>query len=281
MSLHYFGSKDWLKKYIECILPANLEVLVSPFFGSGRIEYFVASQRPHVEVYGSDNFDYLANFHECIQDDPAFVVSKLKNFVGKKLSRDHYNELIQKLSSIKNKYLKAAIFFVIMHNSYHGKFGSYYVNTPPFTERALAKFFKNNLPNIHIKHSDATKVLSRIAIRFKGRFAVLYLDPPYLTLHENPREVYYAKQAQGDNYDFHISLAKSLKTSGVPFIMSLNDTPRVRELYDKELIIAFPRTYRTNQKNKIGSELLIFGPARFWSEQFGLGGCSLNLVTKH
>jgi hypothetical protein len=80
MSLHYFGSNDWLKKYIECILPPNLDVLVSLF-------------------------------HKCIHKNPELVAAHLNKYIGKTISRSQYNDFIRALSSSDDRYWKAALFF--------------------------------------------------------------------------------------------------------------------------------------------------------------------------
>lgn len=282
MGLHYFGSKDWLKKYVECLLPEDLEVLVSPFFGSGRVEYYVATQRPSVKVLGSDSFSPVANFHNAFQKDPAAVLSCLKRFVGKEVNRKKYDRLIQKIEDKKNdKFQVAAFFFVIMRNSYHGKFGSYYVNTPPLTERTLHKLHKHIAPNIRVKQANALSILSNLPAALDNPSMVLYLDPPYLRLHEAPNEIYYARKAQGDNQQFHEHLATILLLSKVPFIMSLNDTPDVRRMYRSCKIVIIQRTYRTTQCSKRGSELLILGPKPFWSDRLRSSRCSMKLISKN
>jgi DNA adenine methylase len=280
MSLRYFGSKDWLKKYVECLLPPDLDVLVSPFFGSGRVEYYVAMQRPDVKVLGSDSFAPLTNFHKCVQEDSELVAADLKRFMGKPLSRKQYDGLLERVEDNDDQYQRAAAFFVIMHNSYHGKFGSYFVNTPPFTDRALLKIHKHSLPNVKVKKADVFAVFAGLAARLHGQRVVLYLDPPYLRLHDDPSEFYYAKKAQGDNFDFHVRLAKAVRQSKVPFIMSLNDTAEVRKLYDREKVVTLSRTYRTTRKDKKGSELLIFGPRSYWSKRFDSARCSLGLIAR-
>ena len=46
MQLKYFGSKA-----------GDVAVLHSPFFGSGKLEYYLAARRPGLEVRGVDAFE--------------------------------------------------------------------------------------------------------------------------------------------------------------------------------------------------------------------------------
>ena len=40
-------------------------MLDSPFFGSGKLEYYLAARRPGLEVRGVDAFEPVANLHRC------------------------------------------------------------------------------------------------------------------------------------------------------------------------------------------------------------------------
>ena len=53
MQLKYFGSKAWLAPHMDRLL-GDVAVLHSPFFGSGKLEYYLAARRPGLEVRGVD-----------------------------------------------------------------------------------------------------------------------------------------------------------------------------------------------------------------------------------
>ena len=55
MQLKYFGSKAWLAPHMDRLL-GNVAVLHSPFFGSEKLEYYLAARRPGLEVRGVDAF---------------------------------------------------------------------------------------------------------------------------------------------------------------------------------------------------------------------------------
>ena len=56
MQLKYFGSKAWLAPHMDRLL-GDVAVLHSPFFGSGKLEYYLAARRPGLEVRGVDAFE--------------------------------------------------------------------------------------------------------------------------------------------------------------------------------------------------------------------------------
>ena len=51
MQLKYFGSKEWLGSHTDRLL-GDVTVLHSPFFGSGKLEYYLAARRLGLEVCG-------------------------------------------------------------------------------------------------------------------------------------------------------------------------------------------------------------------------------------
>ena len=86
MQLKYFGSKAWLVlTWTGCW--GDVAVLHSPFFGSGKLEYYLAARRPGLEVRGVDAFEPVANLHRCyLRQDPVFLRSLLR-LVGSRVDR--------------------------------------------------------------------------------------------------------------------------------------------------------------------------------------------------
>ena len=89
MRLKYMGSKSWLAPHVDRLL-GDVAVLHSPFFGSGKLEYYLATQRPALEVRGVDAFEPVANLHRCyLKQDPVFLRSLLR-LAGRKIDRRFY-----------------------------------------------------------------------------------------------------------------------------------------------------------------------------------------------
>ena len=90
MQLKYFGSKAWLAPHLDRLL-GDVAVLHSPFFGSGKLEYYLAARRPGLEVRGVDAFKPVANLHRCyLRRDPVFLRSLLR-LVGRRVDRRFYS----------------------------------------------------------------------------------------------------------------------------------------------------------------------------------------------
>ena len=65
-------------------------MLHSPFFGSGKLEYYLAIRRPALKVRGVDAFEPVANLRRCyLRQDPVFLRSLLR-LAGRKIDRRFY-----------------------------------------------------------------------------------------------------------------------------------------------------------------------------------------------
>jgi site-specific DNA-adenine methylase len=215
MTLKYFGSKAWFKKSLHEILPVHTEVLVSPFFGSGKAEYYVAKQRPRMKVVGSDSFPNLVNFHNRVADGSIF--DALRGYVGVEVDRTLYQRLLENGASPADD---AAQFFMTMRNSYCGKYGRYYKNTA-VTSGGL-QLLRSRTTAVNVELLDAKEAIKRAPEN-----SVIYVDPPYLL--ERPNDTYYAGEKMGD-IDFQKDLAEALLNRGLPFILHTSDNPDIPEL---------------------------------------------------
>ena len=55
-------------------------MLHSPFFGSGKLEYYLATRRPALKVRGVDAFEPVTNLRRCyLRQDPVFLRSLLRS----------------------------------------------------------------------------------------------------------------------------------------------------------------------------------------------------------
>ena len=218
--LRYIGSKRWLREKVEEMIPLDTEILPSPFFGSGQVEYFVAQKRPNIRVHGSDLFRPIVNFHQHLP------VDGIRQFVDNHLDLDSYKDLVKGISEVDDR-TSAILAYVLLHFSFMGKFGTFDPSRKPISERILAPMDKlKQLQNIEVCHGDALDVLQMV--RGAGQKICLFLDPPYVTKY---KDRYYGGKRQVNLAEFHEKLASAVKETGVPFIMSIHDSEEIRELY--------------------------------------------------
>ena len=129
MQLKYFGSKAWLAPHMDRLL-GDVAVLHSPFFGSGKLEYYLAARRPGLEVRGVDAFEPVANLHRCyLRRDPVFLRSLLR-LVGRRVDRRFYSGRLLPGALRGRAGRRAACAYVLLRNSFSGKWGSFAQQRP-------------------------------------------------------------------------------------------------------------------------------------------------------
>ena len=137
MQLKYFGSKAWLAPHMDRLL-GDVAVLHSPFFGSGKLEYYLAARRPGLEARGVDAFEPVANLHRCyLRRDPVFLRSLLR-LVGRRVDRRFYSGRLLPGALRGRAGRRAACAYVLLRNSFSGKWGSFAQQAVTGTEQRAA-----------------------------------------------------------------------------------------------------------------------------------------------
>ena len=124
MRLRYMGSKAWLAPHMDRLL-GDVAVLHSPFFGSGKLEYYLAARRPGLEVRGVDAFEPVANLQRCyLGQGPVFLRSLLR-LVGRDVDRRFYFGHLLPGAQKGRAGRRATYAYVLLRNSFLGKRGSF------------------------------------------------------------------------------------------------------------------------------------------------------------
>ena len=111
-------------------LLGDVAVLHSPFFGSGKLEYYLATRRPGLEVRGVDAFEPVANLHRCyLRQDPVFLRSLLR-LAGRKIDRRFYFSRLLPGAQRGRAGRRATCSYVLLRNSFSGKWGSFAQQRP-------------------------------------------------------------------------------------------------------------------------------------------------------
>ena len=221
MQLKYFGSKAWLAPHMDRLL-GDVAVLHSPFFGSGKLEYYLAARRPGLEVRGVDAFEPVANLHRCyLRRDPVFLRSLLR-LVGHRVDKRFYSRHLLPGALRGRAGRRAACAYVLLRNSFSGKWGSFAQQRP----LALSSVRRLQPPcNVTVRHQDALAYLRALPCL---AHQCIYADPPYIF---PGRSMNYYGTRGGHDLVFHTELRDALFARGLPFVVSVNDVPEARELY--------------------------------------------------
>lgn len=241
--LRYPGGKSRGVAFISTFIPANEEVILSPFIGGGSLELFLASKEQ--KVLGYDIFRPLVEFWQCTTEDSEKLAKIVESYYP--LSKEQFY-LLQKNQSISNdKYQRAAIYYVLNRSSFSGSTlsGGMSPSHPRFTKSSITRLRRFYNPNIEVNYAPFEESLAKHPDVFA------YLDPPYLI----KSSLYGYKGNAHKDFD-HVKLANILRTR-TKWILSYNECDEIRTLY-KDMKIITPNWKYGMSNDKSSREVLIF-----------------------
>ena len=138
---------------------------------------------------------------------------------------------------------RAAMFLKLLRNSYSSSGKSF--ASQPFDIRKLFGLIgelENRMANVVVENQDFETLIRH----YDRPDAFFYADPPYLST-EDMYEV-------GFGRDDHVRLRKTLGEIKGKFLLSYNDCPEIRELYEGFAIFDFSRAHSMAQRYEAGKE---------------------------
>jgi len=138
---------------------------------------------------------------------------------------------------------RAAMFMKLLRYSYSSSCKSY--ASQPFDIRRLFGLItelKNRMANVVVENQDFETLIKH----YDRPDAFFYADPPYFSTED--------MYAVGFNLDDHVRLRDTLKNIKGKFLLSYNDCPEIRELYNGFSLFDFSRTHSMAQRYEAGKE---------------------------
>jgi DNA adenine methylase len=206
-------------------LPEYLETICSPFFGGGSFEIYCL-RNCGVAIFGYDFFEPIVTFWNCLIEDAerlATVVSKYLPVVTKEQFYQVQNTFLQ----IEDRWDRSGATYVLNRTSFSGSMGS--GGFSPLENGKNGRFNESNvafLSNFRVPEGMlSVKQLSfeKSIVRHPQSF--VYADPPYLV-----ESKLYGRS--GDLHDINHNLLSDLLRSRDNWMLSYNDCPEVRRLYE-------------------------------------------------
>lgn len=250
--INWVGGKRLLRKTIAPLVPKDITSYIEPFGGGGWV-LFYKDRWADVEVY-NDLDSRLVNLFRIVKYHPNAFKEEFKYLLG---SREMFFQFLN--GTCITDIQKAVQFYFLITRSFGGKGDTF--GCVKKSNGGACKSLKNVLDKIDAIHERLDKVLienrdfERLIKQYDFENAFFYCDPPY---------------TYGTGYDVtstedfdHERLRDTLKNIKGRFLLSYDDSPKVRELYKGFEMIEVERQNGINNRlgndrvNKVFKELLI------------------------
>ncbi len=270
------GNKSSILHILYAVFPLQYGRFIDVFGGSGSV--LLGLPNPcGFEVY--NDFDRnLFNLFRCMKERTMATVRELGfchlnsredfNAIRKFFEQDHesftdkyLNEELslteltfpplaaEELKELRTRLTKdydvrrAAMFLKLLRYSYSSSCKSF--ASQPFDIRrlfGLIKELEDRMANVVVENQDFETLIKH----YDRADAFFYADPPYFSS-EDMYEVEFG-------WDDHVRLRDTLKNIEGKFLLSYNDCPQTRELYDGFCIFDFSRMHSMAQRYTAGKE---------------------------
>lgn len=243
----WVGGKRLLRKTIEKLIPKDIKSYIEPFGGAGWV-LFYKDRWADVEIY-NDLDNRLVNLFRIVKYHPAAFIEELRSTL---ISREMFMQFLKGV--FVTDIQRAIQFFYLITRSFGGigtTFGTSKTSSRASILNAISKTneIHKRLDKVTIENKDFEELIKK----YDFDSAFFYCDPPY-TLG--------AGYAVTSTKDFdHEKLRDTLKNISGRFLLSYDNSPKVRELYKDFEMVEVERMNGINKlstlKNKQYKELLI------------------------
>lgn len=217
--MSWVGGKKALRDEIVSRFPLDYKRYIEVFGGGGWVLFHKNPGRDF-EVFNDFNGN-LVNLYRCVREHPTELQEELRYILNSRLDFEYMRFMLHSKAVLPDV-RRAAYYYALIRYSYASSVDSFgsqphamWKNFPLIT--AAAK----RLQTVVIENKDCVKLISQ----YDRKESFFYCDPPYYET-----EGYY--EGGGFGRDDHARLAEALVTMQGKFLLSYNDCPEIRDLYD-------------------------------------------------
>jgi len=229
------GSKKRFAELLNFIAPPH-HTYVEPFVGSGA---FYWQKEPSTKEVVNDLDKDIARTFQMIKKAPTNLSLYPQNLQTKEQLKKWF------LAHQNSRSIATQLVYQIIHHcggwmgkQVNEKTGNVVRSINPFNKLKHIAEYKARMANTTVKSEDYAKLLKT----YDGKDTFIFLDPPY----ENSSGLGYA---QGLDFDFE-RLRKSLDGVKGHWLMTINDSPRIRQLFKGYTIN--PIIIKGHKANRVG-----------------------------
>ena len=221
--MSWVGGKKALRDEVIIRMPPFYEKYIEVFGGAGWV-LFRKSPENEVEVFNDFNSN-LVNLYRCVRDNPAKLKYKLRYVLNSRedfrwIAYLHKRGLFPKF----HDYDRAAKFYQIIRYSYGSTLDSF-ASQPHsiWGDFPLIDMASRRLQKVIIENQDFEILIKH----YDSPVSFFYCDPPYFATENYYKDV-------GFTAKDHIRLCETLAGIKGKFLVSYNDCPEIRELWDRD-----------------------------------------------
>ncbi len=218
----WVGGKNALRNAVLARFPPYYERYIEVFGGAGWV-LFHKPPGADFEVYNDFNSN-LTNLYRCVRDNPNKLKYKLRYALNSREDFDrivslHKRGIFPKLHDFD----RAAKFYQLIRYSYASSLDSY--GSQPHSmwgDFPQIDMAARRLQKVVIENKDFEKLIRQ----YDRPVSFFYCDPPYYATENYYKDV-------GFTTADHIRLRDALLDCSGKFLVSYNDCPEIRKIWDK------------------------------------------------
>ena len=220
----WVGGKKALRDEILARFPRNYKRYIEVFGGAGWV-LFHKPPGNDFEVFNDFNGN-LVNLYRCVREQPEALRNELRYMLNSRLDFEYMKGMLHSRAVLPDV-RRAAYYYALIRYSYAAgtsTFGSQphaMWNNFPLIESAAGR-----LQKVVIENKDCVKLIRQ----YDRPESFFYCDPPYYNADQ------YYEADSSDGFD-HAGLADALLGIKGKFLLSYNDCPEIRALYDRPGIV--------------------------------------------
>lgn len=225
--ISWIGGKKLLRKKIleQFPDPESYDRYIEVFGGAGWVLFSIDKHAP-MEVFNDVNGE-LINLYRIVKHHPDALQKELEWLL---MSREQFFDELNRNTRGMTDIQRAARFFCMIKESFGSDCKSFGIRSRDMKKAVdYLKEVSDRLNRVVIENHD----FERLIKTYDRPGALFYLDPPYYEA-----EKYYPDRF---NPEDHIRLKNCLCDLKGKFILSYNDCPQIRELYEGFTIIEVER----------------------------------------
>ena len=216
----WVGGKKALRDEILARFPRNYKRYIEVFGGAGWV-LFHKPPGNDFEVFNDFNGN-LVNLYRCVREQPEALRNELRYMLNSRLDFEYMKGMLHSQAVLPDV-RRAAYYYALIRYSYASSLDSFACQPHSmWSDFPQIDMAARRLQKVVIENRDFEKLIRQ----YDRPVSFFYCDPPYFATENYYKDVGFTKKD-------HIRLRDTLLGCSGKFLVSYNDCPEIRDLWDK------------------------------------------------